>query len=270
MSRRPIGHLSTLTMVAILVWARMVGEGWAPTQESLRIQVVDYPRPVAAAVEQIERHFGWVVTYEDTRYVHPSDIVDVTAVVRRDGDMSRRVLGMRGGTIDVTYRPAAGAATEAQVGEVLREVLAQSVAAGNTGEFRVERASGGHHVVPVAMKSTRGLMEPYQSPLDCRITVPGRTGSGLAAVLRITEAIAARSGLPVRPGVMPLNRLEQAQVATGAEDEVARTALWRTLQAIDQRLSWQLLCGAGEDAICTLNIHFVRKQTVLGDSPSTR
>jgi hypothetical protein len=40
-------------------------------QEPIRISVND-PRPVAAAVAAIEKHFGRAITYEDTRYVHPS------------------------------------------------------------------------------------------------------------------------------------------------------------------------------------------------------
>jgi hypothetical protein len=171
MSRTRIIQVSALAMSAFCLWPVMERRVRASEQEPIRIHVVDYPRPIAAAVLQIEKHFGWVVTYEDTRYVHPSDIVDVTEQVRRDGNMSKRVLGMRNGSIDLTYTPRPGT-IEAQVGEVLQEVLAHSNAAGNAGEFRIDWVPGGYHVVPVAMKGKSGATEPYASLLDTRITLP--------------------------------------------------------------------------------------------------
>ena len=66
---------SVLAMSVFSLWPRMDRRVLASGLPIL-IHVVDYPRPVAAAVLQVEKHFGWVVTYEDTSYVHPDDIVD--------------------------------------------------------------------------------------------------------------------------------------------------------------------------------------------------
>ncbi len=35
-------------------------------------------RPVGEAIEELEKKYGWEITYEDPPYVHYSDIVDVT------------------------------------------------------------------------------------------------------------------------------------------------------------------------------------------------
>ncbi|MGH6848622.1 MAG: hypothetical protein ACREC0_14675, partial [Methylocella sp.] len=35
-------------------------------------------RPVAEAIEELEKRYGWQINYEDPPYVHYSDIVEVT------------------------------------------------------------------------------------------------------------------------------------------------------------------------------------------------
>jgi hypothetical protein len=231
----------------------------ASIQPSLHVRVVAMPRPVAEAVRQVEDFFGVPVTYEDTRYLHPDDIVDVTARVRRDGKTSDRILGMRSGSIDTSYSPPAGASVEAQVAEALGQILAQSRANGNTGDFRVDQVAGGFHVVPVAMRGRSGEMEPYTSALDVRITLPSVERTGQEALLAVTQAVTARSGVVVDIGLMPMNLLARTGVTIGAQHEVARDVLWRIMQAVRADLSWQLLCGAGDRATCTFSVLPVRK-----------
>jgi hypothetical protein len=250
-------RISALPMATLLLWHVTARPVRGQEQVPFRIQVADYPRPISEAVRQIEKHFGRVVTYEDIRYVHAADIVDVTARVRRDGDMSKRVLAMRSGSIDVTYSAPPGTSVERQVEEVLETVIAQSRAAGNTGDFRVERTSGAYHVVPVAMKGKSGVMEPYVSPLDTRITLPRREERAAEMMGRVSQAITSRSRVTVTEGVFPINLFMQRRVDVGAEDERARDVLWRALQSMNADLSWQLLCEAGDSATCALNIHGV-------------
>lgn len=95
MSCKRTARVCAVMISAACVWPLVDRRLGASGQQPIQIHVIDYPRSVAAAVLQIEERFGWVVTYEDVRYVHPSDIVDVTEQVRRDGKMTDRVLGMR-------------------------------------------------------------------------------------------------------------------------------------------------------------------------------
>lgn len=228
-------------------------------QPPLRIEVVDYPRPVAAAVRRVERHFGRVVTYEDISYVAPGDVVDVTEQVRRDGDVSKRVLSMRGESIGVVVKPT-DAPVDAQVGDALAEILAEWNGRGRSAEFRLQSVAGGHHVIPVARRGRSERSEPYTSPLDVRITIPYEERDGLETLLILTTAISNSAHRAVTPGTMPLNRLSRARIVVGAQDENAREVLWRALQAVDPTLSWQMLCGVGDDAMCGLNIHLVRSE----------
>lgn len=247
----------TVLCATICSTAPAIADGTEQIQP-LHIRVVDYPRPLAAAVRQVEQHFGWVVTYEDTRYLYPGDIVDVTEQFRRDPTRPGRILQMRNGSIDLTYTPASDS-VEFQVREVLEALLVHSAERGNTGEFGVERVTGGYHVVPIATRGRTGSRQAYSSPLDTPISLEFRNETALEFVFRLASAVTEASGLTVQPGTIPLNRLEQTRVAVGAQSEVARDVLWRTLRAIGEDLSWQMLCDVGERGLCAINLHSVRR-----------
>lgn len=249
---------ATVTVICVAIWATAPTVAHKAEQaRPVHIRVDDYPRPVAAAIRQVEQHFRWVVTYEDTRYLHPGDIVDVTEQIRRDPARPGRIFQMRNGSIDLRFRPAADT-VEFQVGEVLEALLAHSAERGNTGEFRVQRASGAYHVVPVATRGPTGVRLAYSSPLDTPISLDLRNETALELIFRLAAAITESSGFRVQPGTIPLNRLEQKQVAVGAQSEIARDVLWRALRSVGEDLSWQMFCDVGERGLCAINLHSVR------------
>jgi hypothetical protein len=254
--RKRIASLAVALAVALILAARTL----AAAQETVRILVVDYPRPVEAAVQQIEKRFGAVVTYEDTRYVSADEIVDITAEVR-DPTFKKRLFGRKTGSLDVTYRLGSDAAGT-QVDGVLEAVISQANQQRRFGEFRVERIQGGHHVIPVATKGKTGARQLYTSPLEARITIPHQQESGLDAMIRLIGAITAFSGSTVKAGTMPLTRFERSTVSWSAQAEPAREVLWRVLQSLGPDLSWQLLCSVGEAGECSLNVHPVRSVKV--------
>jgi hypothetical protein len=68
----------------IFVAGLVLGGGWArglQVGQPLTIEVID-ARPLAEAIRVLEERHGWIVTYEDARYEHESDIEDVTLTVR--------------------------------------------------------------------------------------------------------------------------------------------------------------------------------------------
>ncbi len=254
MSRARFIYVSALVAVALSVWPATERPAQGSQQQSIRIHVANRPRPVAEAVMQVEAATGVVVTYEDTRYVHPDDIVDITDRLAPDKHLSERIVAMRPGTIDVTYDPQAGP-IEPQVDGLLHRILAYSNAVGNTGRFRVDKVSGGYHVVPVAMRGRSGAMEPYASPLDTRITLPHQEGNAFEMISLLTQTVTTASGHRVGPGLIPMNWSARSRLTVEAQDERARDVLWRALRSANLNLSWQLLCEVGDDGLCALNIH---------------
>ena len=232
--------------------------GWhaaAAQPEPVRIWV-HHPRPVSEAVRQIEKHFRRVITYEDISYVHPDDIEDVTEQVRRDGNLSKRVLAMRREAIDVTFTPR-GSDIDKQIEGVLQQVVADARVRGNTGDFHIDRRPGAFHVLPIARKGTKGELEPYSSPLETRVTLPHQDETAGEWLMRLTREVSRVWGRELEVGIMPINLMVQRRVSIEAHDERARDVLWRALQSLGRPLSWQLLCGVGEQAFCALNIHIV-------------
>src|SRR6266850_1436693 len=84
-------------------------------QNSLRVQAgrretltVNSGRPVAEAAWELEKKYGWVITYEDPIYVNSGEIVDVTTQVRRDLDHYKpgeapRVFVPKGGELSISF-----------------------------------------------------------------------------------------------------------------------------------------------------------------------
>ena len=164
----------------------------ARSQREIVIDVVNEPRPVGRAVLQVQQQLGYIVTYEDTAYRFPGDIIDVTKEVRRDGK-DIPVLGMRGGTIRFRYSPRASTLA-GRVEEVLQEIVARSRRAGNIGDFRVKFAGNGYHVVPVQAKNRNGIEEAYESPLESRITMEPRDESADEMINRFINVVSQASG----------------------------------------------------------------------------
>lgn len=238
--------MRAIKTIAMSMAAASVFYGVAPISTSassqrreIAIDVVNEPRPVGRAVMQIQRQLGYVVTYEDTVYRFPGDLIDVSKQVRRDGK-DIPVLSMRGGTIHFRYSPRASTLAS-QVEEVLQEIVTRSRRAGNIGDFRVELAVNGYHVVPVQAKNPKGVEEPYESPLESRITMEPRDESAYAMISRLIDVVSQASGQPVEAGVMP-PRLHSIRATVDARNDRARDVLWRALQSINPALSWQLLC----------------------------
>jgi hypothetical protein len=230
----------------------------ASSGSSQGVQTVDInvnsPRPLADAVEEIERRSGRVITYEDPFYVHTSDFDDVTLSVRRDGRTEPRVLGPRGGPFFFQY-PAAASVDSS----LLNKLVDHYNLSGHPGVFRVIRTGNVYHVVPFERKNGAGVFEPHASLLDADISIPARDRTGLEMIREITETVSSRSVARVGVGAVPLNAMLGTHIQGGATAENARTVLLRTLDAIHSELSWQLFCDPGPTPECALNVHNIGK-----------
>ena len=97
--RKALGAL----VVAAVCWG-------SATAQSVRREdlLVDDPRPMAAALEELTRRYGTIITYEDPRYLYAADIKDVTREVSRNLDrfppgQAPKVLVPFGGRLDFKY-----------------------------------------------------------------------------------------------------------------------------------------------------------------------
>jgi hypothetical protein len=227
----------------------------ATSQTQPTLISVDDPRPLAAAVIELEKRLGWLVTYEDPSYRYAGDVQDVTSNVRRYP--GRGVLIPRGGRLEFTFEARTGVPVQAEQRRVLAELLSQNERHGYPGGFRLEFDGAVAHVVPTRAADEGGRPRAYRSVLDQVISLPEANQSALDALGEIITVLNG-SGTPrVQIGTVPTNRLANAKVKSGADRESARVVLLRVLHAASPNLSWQIFCDPGAVYPCALNVHAV-------------
>ena len=257
-----------MTKVRIALLALVALGGLLAQVRSSRIDVSD-PRPVAAAAVELERHLGWVVTYEDPAWLAESDIQDVTEAVRTDMQgipafmhgLVPRVFVPKGGSFSFEL-PTATMAPSSRLNAV-NDILMAHTSAGNPGVFRVqEGASGRLHIVPMVAKDRSGQPVAQQPVLSQPITVAARQYQGVEFLSAFTEELSRSTGVDIEIGVVPLNTFIHHTGIHGAGNEPAREALSRFLDGVGGGYSWQLLFDP-VDRNYFLNIHWVDTKRAL-------
>jgi hypothetical protein len=237
--------------------------GHPDAQNAPREFWLDDIRPLAQATVELERAYGWIVTYEDVAVVG-ADTKDVTAQVRRDHDANAKNRTIVPNSLPFMFRiDEAEAKQPGQigVGPVITQLLDAYHLSKNPGKFQPLVARAGDrlvfHVVPIEMRGVNGEPLPYHSPLEARISFPRATRSLAVLLGTIGEKITTASGVGVfgLPGLAS-NYFVQTQVEEGAQDEVARDVLRRVLiQDTGRPFSWTMRCQPGWG--CALNPHEV-------------
>jgi hypothetical protein len=222
-------------------------------------------RPVAKAIEMLENQYGWVITYEDPRYVHSSEVADVTQYVRRDLDTYKpgeapKVLSPKGGRLTFEFEIMPDTNLPSNPATVLQELLNAQAASPNAGRFRLENAGRIMHIIPTAIKNSQGELAPQESVLETTISLPAEEGTGWQRLQNICAAIREATKIPVTFGTIPHQLFLQHQVQQGATRQKARDILTALLEIVGngRNLSWQLFYDPGFK-FYVLNIHLVSK-----------
>jgi hypothetical protein len=220
-------------------------------------------RPLAQAATELERAYGWIITYEDVP-VEGADTRDVTAEVRKDHDANAkdRVIVPNGlpfvFSVDDDQARQPG---QAGAGNVIARLLDAYHQSGNPGRFQaLATRSGGRlvfHLVPIERRDVRGQLVPHRSPLDTRISFPRAKRSLDRLLQTIGDTIAEASGIHVAANsAIASNYFIQTELEEGAQDEVARDVLRRVLiEDTGRPFSWSMRCESGWG--CALNSHLV-------------
>jgi len=226
---------------------------------------VQDPRPVAKALEELEAKYGWVITYEDPLYVHPSETSDVTAQVRKDLAKFRpgeapRVLIPAGGSLAITYDVSADTKVPVDRDAVVRKVLDANQTPGGVSRFRLEREKGSEmlHAIPTVTKTAAGVFAQHTAVLDAVISISQGDRSSLQTLQAICEAVSQATGTQVVLGTVPIGPFMNHRDSEVVVSQKARDVLVQTLTRVggSTNLSWQLLFDPGLKTYY-LNIHVV-------------
>ena len=223
-----------------------------PSAVTLSTQVsVVSQRPIPDVILELEKRYGWIVTYEDPIYESPKDVEEVTAV-REDGVRGKTIIAPRHKFFRFDYHNL----DPARPRELLSAMLAEYEAA-HDHAFRLVQRGDVFHIIPTRSPDQKGIPTARRSRLDVRVNIEPATRSVYDTLVLILEQVSKSGGQTVNLGT-PSNLLDQTVVQTGAVNEIARDVLVRTLAGTGMKLSWTLLCTARTPRWCFLNLHPVQ------------
>jgi hypothetical protein len=211
--------------------------------------VVNDPRPVAAAIEEIEKVTGRAITYEDPPFLSKNHMTPMVQGANADTSL----LIPSGGSLRITL-PAD--ASPEQVTAAVGRMVGNYNASRGAATFSVTQG-GLTHVVPQQSATLSNQLAPMTPVLDTRITVAAKSRSAMDLLAEICRAVSRVSGQPVGIGTVPTNALLGQRVEIGARNEPARNVLEKLIVASGMTLSWRLLYDPGLKAYY-LNIPVIR------------
>lgn len=201
--------------------------------------VVDDPRPVAAAIEEIEKVSGTPITYEDPPVLERNHVTPMVQGAIGDGSL----LVPSGGSLRFTL-PADASAK--QVTAAVETMVAAYNASHGAATFSVLH-DGLMHVVPKQSVNASNRLAAVTPLLDTRITLAAKPRRAMDMLAEICRAVSAASGRALGIATVPTNGLN-ARIDIGAQDEPAREVLAKLVAASGLRLSWRLLYDPGLQA----------------------
>ena len=233
----------------------VIALGFVSSQQTTQLISVHDPRPLSAAIHELEKATKRPITYEDPSYSFSADVEDRSGSFRHAPGV--RVLLPKGGALSFPFIPSE-ASDRLGTAKVLRQLVTTFNQTYPDGaQFFVLDQDGLFHVIPRSSRSASGGVGPHASPLDVPLTVVVKELNGLEALHAICAAIKARTRTTILMGMIHLNAFVRTKVSISSDKETGRTLLTQVLQVTAPALSWRLLTGAGPEAVYYFNVHHV-------------
>jgi hypothetical protein len=209
--------------------------------------IVTHPRPVKVAVAELEKRYGWVVTYEDPPRIFAGELENVS---RAPGKV---VLGLRTQRLEVAQSLPAPSANPDRI-TLLGAVLAADAALVGHQRFTLRSSAFGVHVVPTAYRDVNGGWLVTNSILDAKITMPSGEQNVFQYLEGYCKALAQAIAKPVTGATMPYGLLASRKISLAANSQPASDVLIAVLQSLNTPLTWRLLCSEEPNRGYFLNI----------------
>lgn len=246
-------------LLTVVLLAGVCVQAAAQTMESI---TVSDPRPVAAAIQELEQRYGLIISYEDPEYVFAGDLQDVTAAVRRDLDKPGphpAVIVPRGPALHFAY-PVSNGKPQEEMTALLARMLAEYAKAGGA-VFRVQQRTNKWgrmwEVVPAEVRDKNGRMVTAKPVLDYGVSISTEERTAMQMFALICRELSQVTGRKIERGTVPLNAFFALRVQMGADvSQPAREVLEKLLGKFMGPLSWSLFYDPGTDAYF-LNIDMV-------------
>jgi hypothetical protein len=265
--------MTTTFLRILIVLAMSISSYTALAQDTMTITD---PRPLAAAMEQLENIYRVPITYED-----PARILDWQRTVPD----ARGHAVPQSETLSFDYDQLPPNSTVEQRAAIVAKAIADAInrydaTHGNKKWFTFHQTTYGFHVVPLLFVDQNAKTQAFTAPLDTLISIPPREQTLDEDFSEILQAVAMANGTRLLPGTgaprsTPYRKWPTSTLS--ATSEPARDVLTRLLQQFPVHaqvptssggfrqapaaLSWQLFCDPDLRDGCVLNIHPVPPPT---------
>jgi hypothetical protein len=246
-------------IIAAWIW---VAPTHAQQQTADSIAAYDY-RPLAAALDNLQRSFGGVINYEDVPYANPADLEDSATPEQKKLDPTFKFLVPRRGQLTASI-PANGISSEGDRISIINGLLSSYRANELPGDFRVEYVGDAVYVVPTRVLSAAGTMTDVQSVMATPVTIPFAQVSAIEAVKILLDAVSKASGADVKVGAVPFRQSTKASIS--ADREPARNVLARLLASLNANTASYRLLYDPVVKYYMLNLQFVSPAASSGMS----
>jgi hypothetical protein len=198
--------------------------------------IVNDPRPVKVAAAELERRYGWLITYEDPPYQFVGELEDVSKL---PGTV---VMDLRHQRLELAS-PLPPAADNPDRVALLNAVIAADANQVGHSRFTLRSSTFGMHLVPSAFRDANGVWSVTTSILDSPIDMPAGQVSVMTYMEEFRSALFQATGKEVTLATTPYRLLASRNISQAATRQPASEVLIRVLQSIDVPLTWRLLCS---------------------------
>ncbi|HUO25665.1 MAG TPA: hypothetical protein VMU61_08360 [Candidatus Aquilonibacter sp.] len=208
------------------------------------------PRPLEQVLEALQQKYGWLVDYEDPRYLSKHEIVE------RPG-MNGTTYALPDGGVFNADVPAGKTAPPPE-DKTLEAIVDAYNQGQNPGRFALrQNEDGSFAVVGIGAEDDAGKISIEAPALDQQLTLPETQRTATETAHLICENLSRETHVQFTLGITPRLLMDHKEVKVGGNKMQARTLLARTLQATGHTMYYRLLFDPSSKSYF-LDIHAVR------------
>jgi hypothetical protein len=210
------------------------------TGETVHLSAND-PRPLAQALDALQKKYGWLVNYEDPQYVSKLDLVEVTNPPQhRNAHSDVKVPYPAGGAFSLDFPNGVAPNSPPDEQAALQLLVDTYNRSNNPGRFELRKtAEQKFDIVGSSAHDVKGNISQQTILLDLPITLADQQRSAFKTLEQICLQVTERRHIKVAVGVFPMS-LRTTMVKVGAAKLPARTVLSATLAATGRKLVWRM------------------------------
>jgi len=216
------------------------------TQGTVHV-LANNPRPLAQTLDALREKYGWVVNYEDPRFLSKLDVTEAASPMPGG---SKAQLFPGGGRFGAEFPvgsaastpPASEQASSAEEEKAVQLIVDSYNRSDNPGRFELRKTGqqGSLSVVGTAAHDVKGRILPQKPVLDSPVTLLRKERTATATIQLLCEKLTALSGTNVALGVTPRNLLDHNTVTVGGGKASARDLLLQILTLTHGNCYWRL------------------------------